>query len=330
MLSLLQCLTVFPDQVHDGGMSTATLVPIKSTPRQSPSGSYGRGASHLSSPGKCERLYAFRHVHKISPKFSPDYMLLGTLVHTHLAYHYQDVIQKTGQGIDLNPEWYSTPKDKALAYDASGRPDLIEESNMIYEAYADWYSADYWRPLAAEFEFVATVKELDPDGSGPEDGMEIVAKVDLFYEENGENYICDHKTKQPRWGSQRLPEWSDEDFLLSWQVLLYTRIVRVHCRREGIKPPKGFSIQRVLRSLPFDSDRHVLRIPGEAYAQTPRTARMLARREYDLLKRLDKGEPVVPNFSACGGFFGCDYQSLCAAGPLERQQLLKTMYVRNQ
>ena len=295
--------------------------------RLSPSGAGTRGASQLSSANKCERLFSLAYYHKLTTKFEPDYRLLGTLIHTRLAYHYAAQLEEP-------PDWFSIPVEDALAHDGAGqRPDLLETSDRVMRMYLERWSPDPWKAKAVEYEFTASVKELDPDGVAihpGEDDEKITAKVDLYVESNGQDWIVDHKTKRLAWNAKRLPDWEPKEFQLSWQVLLYLNVVRAHCRREGLRQPAGFMIQRVTRELPFDSDRNVVPIPQEPYAMAPKTARMLIQNELRVRNKIQSNLPLVPNFGACNGIFGCDFQKLCAAGPKARPGIIRNAYKKKE
>ena len=179
-----------------------------------------------------------------------------------------------------------------------------------------------------------------------EDELEVTAKVDLLVEESdGSHWIVDHKTKILMWSSEQLPEWNEDEFTLSWQVLLYLTVARLHHQRAAkeaaaagkpapFKSPKGFIVQRIARRLPLDHDTHKIRIPPEPYNQIGRVVRMKARKELKLMKRMEQGKPLLPNYAACGGggwdtgIFTCDFHALCSAGKADRAGLLENLYFR--
>lgn len=270
----------------------------------------------------------------LEPKIEPDYRLLGTLVHTRLAFHYAAMLDK-------RPDWYAHGLDAALAKDAKGRLDLVSKSENIYEAYCDWWvGQDTWQPLAVEEEFSATLQEIDPDYEQdpndpddiPEPGEDdelVTAKLDLMVRSNGTSWVVDHKTKSHGWGrTGRMEDWHDEDFMMSWQVHLYLHVTRLACRRMGWDEPQGFIIQRLTRKLPFDSDRTVVPVPQLAHAEVPRMVRHLVREELKVRRRVAAGFKPVPNYASCVGAFGpCDFFPLCSANSEKsRNRLLGQMF----
>jgi hypothetical protein len=255
--------------------------------------------------------------------------LLGTIIHTYLAYHYAARMEDP-------PQWFrDVPLESALLHDAENRPGLIDDGRRIYNEYKEHYaySEDEWIPRAVEHEFFTTVNELDPhyveDPRDPkmpgEDAMKVGAKLDLVVEmrHNGALWIADHKSKGEKWMvPESLPDWDESDFDLHWQSLLYTNIARKHF------PIRGFIVQRIKRTLPFDHDRTALNLSKAAYTEIPRTVRFLVREELRTLEKIEQGRPLVPNFAACGGKFGCEFKPLCKAGKHERKMLFETMYKR--
>lgn len=316
-LDVLAALTSGLGTEHVGWMSD----PI----RLSPSGAGTRGASQLAAAHKCERQFLLRYNKGLEVLHEPEHRLMGTLIHTRLAYHY-------AARMDSPPAWASRPVEEALIHDGGGgRPDLMALSQRIYQMYADRWAADPWTPLFVEHEFSAALKEIDPGGVEEEEGEDdivITAKLDLYVRSNGRNWIVDHKTKRLLWNSTRLPDWNPLEFQLSWQCLLYTHIVRAHCKREGMEQPAGFMIQRLSRELPFDCDRNVVMLPQMAYQEAPQSARLLVRNELRLRKKIKLQEKLVPNYSVCQSGFGCDFTRLCAAGPKARPGVLTSFYKR--
>lgn len=271
----------------------------------------------------------------LETRIEPDYRLLGTLLHTRLAFHYAEKMAE-------KPQWYAHGVEAALTKDAKGRIDLIERSDMIYEAYQDWWMGrDNWIPLAVEQEFTATLKEIDPnyepDPNDPDDKPEpgeddevITAKLDLLVKSNGRTWIVDHKTKSHGWGrTDRLEDWADEDYSMSWQVHLYLLVTRLACRRMGWQEPDGFIIQRLTRKLPFDSDRNVVPVPTMAHQDIPRMVRHLLREEVKLRRRIGEGHKPVPNYASCAGQWACDFLPLCSADTeRSRTRLLNQLYTK--
>jgi hypothetical protein len=296
-------------------MLDATFAATPEKLSASPSGASRHGSHQMASAITCERLYALRYIHGIveSPTTEPPWRLTGTLVHLVLSYHYALQLP--------NPPAWATERtlDEALAAEGRGRFENIRTAREVYEYYKQHCAAgDTWRPFLVEHELSATIGELDPDGKSANpavDSTVVTAKCDLIAELNGELWIVDHKCSSGGWGaarSGRLERWKDDgEYLMSWQAMLYLHIVRL---RLAPRPVRGFVIQRIKRTAPYDVDRNPLRIPRRAYQQVPRSARQMVEREFVIRENLAKGIAPLANYAACMGRYGpCSYRNLCAA-----------------
>jgi hypothetical protein len=321
-LDLEWLLTWHGRRGENRGVSIASTNPIAPSDlvRLSPSGPGKHGASHLASPEKCERLYVLRFVKKIIPRWNADHLTLCTLIHSRLAYHY--AAQLEGE----KPGWFSIPLDQALSHDAGGRPDLIEQSRMVFE---EWKLLPHepWKILAVEHEFTATVAELDPQPV-PEPGIDEVvlsAKLDLLIEDlEGGIWIVDHKTKVVQWSTDELADWDDNEFSLSWQLHLYKRIVK-----QTLPHIRGAVIHRLTRDVPVKRDMNIVDLPAEMYAEVPALVRRLVRKARGIRQGMAEGRKPEPNglaTGACGGKFPCDYAPLCKAGRELRDIILDQDY----
>ena len=258
----------------------------------------------------------------MSPR-EKDFQLRGTLIHLALAYYY-------GSKLNPRPKWFEE-RDLFSALDERGRgcPDGIQCAKENLELYMQAYANDVWKPLHVEEEFAATLGELDPGGPFPEIDDEIVTcRPDLVVEAGGSAWVVDYKTAGKVWRRDgKLDRWKDDGaFALDWQVLVNLTIVRKRLAR----PVKGFVVERLKREAPYDFDRHVLRIPGWAYEQTPRELRLAVKSEIDIVDALNKGILPSPSFHLCYGRYGpCDYRPICQSDSREQAlRVMNTEYVR--
>jgi hypothetical protein len=310
-------------------MSLATALPLtpdRATTSQQHGGASQRGPHRLASTA-CERLWALRTVYGIAAKTEPPTRLMGTLIHTCLAYHFAEMMTTP-------PQWArDRTLSDALSQDGEGAPELIRAANDVYAAYRQRFAGDVWLPIAVEEEFAASIGELDPDGPDRTLDHEIVTcRADLVVESNGDLWIVDHKSTGGTYGD-RLPAWKDDgEYKLSWQIMMNLQILRAprNVERLGGRTVRGFIIQRIKQRTPFDFDRHVVQVPSKAYASVPRAARELVRAERNILDKIDRGEAPLPNFSMCYGRYGaCDLFPLCSASTdAEAHMVMDTQFVQ--
>lgn len=284
------------------------------------SGASSRGSHQLACARECPLRYAFRYHLRLRPRIEPPFRLAGTLVHTHLAYHY-------AEQLDDPSDWFLTQTlDEALAQDGAGNPAALREATEVAEAYKHRWAGEPLRPHSVEDEYRATIGELDPGGPDPElDDEYISCKTDLVAEINGDRWVVDHKTQAGDHRTGRLRHWRDDgEYRINWQVLVNLMILR-----KRIGPIRGFVINRVKRVAPFDFDRHPLPIPVLAYQNAPRTARNYVRAELAIKKQIAAGDKPEAVYSACYGRYGhCDYVDVCAASSREEQtEILETQFL---
>ena len=305
-------------------MVASSAVPEAMT--ESPSGASTRGSHQLSAVMTCELLWFYYYMAKVRPRGQRDNMVLGTLVHLFLAYHY--AVRLPG---GARPTWFAARPDleAALIEDSEGRLDLVKEARDMYAAYCLNYAADPWTPVAVEEEFRATVGELDPGGPDPTLDDEVVScRTDLVVEMNGLTWIVDHKTAAPDRRSGRLYAWNGcADWKLNLQVLQNLLILR---KRMPERFVHSFSINRIKKERPFNGfERNTVDVPAMAYQIAPKLIREAVRRERDLRRRIEAGGDPVSNFGSCYGRFGpCSFFDLCTAHSEDQQnQLFSKLYV---
>jgi hypothetical protein len=237
--------------------------------------------------------------------------------------------------------WYEKSLQQALEEKGRGVPAEIQAAKEMLMAYREWYPdvADPWVPRYLEEEFKATVGELDPGGPDSSLDDEVIscrpdAIVEQFDSMLNTNvlWIIDYKTRGKSWGknSDKLESWSDEnEFKLDWQVLYNLQIVR---KRLAPRIVAGFVIQRLKREAPYDFDRHVLVVPGSAYAEAPRAARGFVAAEREIKRRVAAGVKPVPSFLGCWGRYGpCDYRDICAAPTKQRaNEIMHERFVKEE
>jgi len=280
------------------------------------SGSSARGSHRLAAALTCERLWALRYHMYIRPKAQKSYQLLGTLVHTILAYWFA---QKT----ETAPAWLVEQPDVevALLEDGKGYPDLIRQAKEIGEWCKHRYAAEHWHPLYVEEEFRSTLGRIIGAACPPDLVDEVITcRNDLVVVWNGEAWIVDHKTSRGS-NSGRLAKWKEDgDFGLSFQGCQNLHICRNQDELPINYPLRGFAINRIKRTLPYDGDRHALRPPELAYNDSKMMMVEAVRREAQIIEKINVGGKPTPKYAACEGRYGkCDYFNVCAARSKEQQ-----------
>lgn len=290
------------------------------------SASSTRGSHQLMAASACDRNFALRYIARLRIVHEPPYRLIGTLVHTCLAHHYASMMESP-------PGWYKPGQvDAWLESQGNGQPDAVRTAKEVFLYYKNQTAGDSWSPLFVEHEFSASIGELDPDGPWPELNDERVScGTDLVVMANGLTWIVDHKCSSGGWNKERLDRWQDDgEYKMSFQAMMNLHILRKRLPEMGYDAPRGFIIQRVKRKPPFDFDRNVIQIPTLAYADAPRSARYLLKREMDIRQMVKDGIKPPPNFSHCWHRYGkCDYWNVCSADSDTRKNMvLNTDFAR--
>ncbi len=285
------------------------------------SGASSRGSHQLTTASGCDRFYAFRYIARLRPRQEPGFRLVGTLVHTALAYHYAAKLAP-----DRRPSWFKglDKLEAELARQSNGQTDQLQTALEVYTYYRNVTASEPITPLFVEEEFSATVGELDPLPADVKDALaaeRVTCRTDLVAMMNGKVYIIDHKCMSGGWNSDRLSRWDDDgEYKLSFQAMVNMVILAKRLPERGYPAPTGFVIQRIKRKPPFDFDRNVISLPAPALTAAPQSIRHLVTREQAIRSTVQLGQKPAPNFSLCWGRYGrCDYHAVCGA-PTETDQ----------
>lgn len=310
-------------------------------------GASSRGSHRLSDISNCQRKWWFRYVQRVVARGEPEFRLMGTLIHSAVAFHYASMMLP-----ELQPDWFKAkPLYQELLDQARGNAVLADRAFEIGEQYIEYWrlrGCD-WVPFSVEQEYSASIGTIDPDGEDEPaftldvldatgkprqltfptlNDERITCRTDLIVQRssNGTMWAVDHKSKNPEFHADRFGKVNPNgEFALDWQVLVNLMILRANDL-----PVRGFIIQRIKRDPPFDCHRQVLNVPGLAYEQAPRLARNQVRLEREQYRSLAAGKTPIPNFFNCFGRFGaCDYRPICSAEDADEQRgILNANYVR--
>lgn len=301
-------------------------------------GASRRGSHKLADNGGCEVKWYWSHFNNIRAKAgSKEYADFGTLVHTGLAYHYASKLPEP-------PPWMAKQPDvnKALEEDSLGRMDWLTRAHEIMDAYRFEYAGEAVEPVMVEEELSCTVGVFDPEGDDePAEDIEYVdpltketkvwhiptlndeiltGRIDIIVKMGGHNWVWDHKTGGAgKKDNTRLPiidpRWPDYTYI--WQTMYNLRLVRHHM------PARGYMLNRVKRTSPYDFKRDQIDIPDRMYEKVPRIARAMVRNERAILKKclLAPGTLEAHPWE-CKKGFECDYVKVCFAETVEMRNLV--------
>lgn len=300
----------------------------------SPSGPGDLGSSALLAAGVCPFLFGMRYIAGLVPAPEMNHLyedrLRGSLVHAGIAYHYAARMPNP-------PKWFHerTLEEEWLNL-AKGQPLLIDQARRTTDFYNEYCRFERWEPLAVEHQFKATVKEIDPEGSGPEDDVIVSAKLDLVPRTSPDTVsIVDHKSTTKKTRDGRLWGWSPQNnfYVYSAATLTYFQVGQIDIPRQLDCPaPEVFIIQRVLSIEPFDVDRNTLDISPVALADNRRAVRVRARaaqqhidtvKEHGMRALVKMREPLCRTGSS-----RCDYASICfASNAVDSERALREDFV---
>lgn len=288
-------------------------------------GASRRGSHRLAAAMTCERLWALRYLKGIVPKAQKNFQLLGTLIHTHVAYWF-------AEKLDEKPKWYyEKTLEEAILDDGEGYPDLMRTAEEASAAFQHHYASEPWHPYSVEEEYVTTVGAINPNAPDEIKDEQLTCRVDLLAVWNGEIWCVDHKTQSGQSSTGRLAKWkSDGQFGLNWQVFQNLWILRT--QEPALPyPVRGFAINRIKRSAPYDFDRHALQPPELAYNDAPIMITAAVQRERDIQEKILAGGKPTPNYAACHGRYGkCDYHDVCSARSKDAQARIIEMEFMNR
>lgn len=122
-------------------------------------GASKRGSHHLADNGGCEVRWDYAFNKRVGPKKGSWYADFGTMIHTVLAYHYVQFIER-------KPQWFLDHPNEmaAIEEDSLGKPAWLRTALEFREWYRNHEAGDPLVPLYIEETFEATVREVDPTG----------------------------------------------------------------------------------------------------------------------------------------------------------------------
>ena len=295
-----------------------------------PGGASKRGSHRLAETAVCPRKWYFHNALKLVPKSTPDYYMVGTLVHLCLAYHY-------GPQCKLRPAWLKEATlDEALNKTGRGYPQQIALAKEIYEAYVDYWAGhdSGWEPFGVEEEFTATLgqirKLVNPKaGAQPLDNEVVSSRLDLLVKMNGRVWAVDYKTTAGGGfgSSKRLPTWNPEgEYAVHFQFMLQTAILRVNFGSEF----GGVIVERILKKPPFDFDRSVAPIQRRMFNELPDILARLCAAERSIAMQTYEAhgagedmtlwKPTGNPWNCWGWGHPCEYRPICIAETNEQER----------
>lgn len=294
------------------------------------SGASARGSHQLSDALTCEQKWTYRYGLGIRPRYSKDFQVIGTLVHTRLAYYLASLLS-------VQPEWAKRPIEDQLAEDGQGWPLLIAQSADVAQFVIRSLEMRQYPivPAAVEHEWRATLGDiaetygLDPD---PVTRDEVVtSRSDVtIWEPDGSLSILDHKcVGAGNRSTGRLGVWHPEQYQAGLQPFLNVMLARTQMRKTQGPVVRHFKIHRIKRTAPYDRDINFVALPDQAFVRAFRMCEQAVQREQEMQKRIADGAVARVNLSACNGRYGlCDYYGACMAGsPDIRESVLSEGFI---
>jgi PD-(D/E)XK nuclease superfamily len=171
--------------------------------------SSGRGWSSVSTFQRCPYAWNRRYRAKKKPWFlieSPA-LAIGTLIHTFLASHYEQMI---------DPEY---PLSAATIYEVTkhfANPEFVEEAWRVFSAYRMYYSLEVIQPLAIEY-------DLKDPRTGESCRFDLIAYFpETIADRRAGTYILEHKSTS-RFDSDTVEGWGNDGEVIG-QVALWKRL----------------------------------------------------------------------------------------------------------
>lgn len=267
----------------------------------------------------CERQYAFRYYKGLRLAGDKPWRMIGTLMHSALAYHY-------GQMCPNVPDWLERLRDRKMSMrdvieeEGKGNPQAVSLIlDQVFPAYLRRYAGEPMSPIFVEEEFVATLGEIDPRPDRPLrelDDEVITCRTDLVSLTNGASVIVDHKCTSGDKGYDRLLPFPMDggQYRLGLQVIQNLLILGVRLPERGYPAPQEFLINQIKRKAPFDFQRGSTKTSMLTLNEARTAIREYVARELEIRDKLTAGRKALPNFAACHTPWGpCDYADVCGA-----------------
>lgn len=289
--------------------------------RVTPSGRSALGSHLLAAVRACNRYYGLKYVEGFTPIVEPPHRLIGTVIHTLLAYKY-------AEQLSVKPDWCSIPVQDAILQLVPNRTSaLLDNAIKCFETYEGYFQGEALEPVSIEEQYGATVKEIDPDsGMWPElDDIVVTCRTDFVFRSNATARIIDIKCSAGNDQTQRLETWNpDGEYALNLQVFMNLLIVRLRLK----EIVDGFFVRRIKRKRPFDFDTQECNSNTVAYEDARLAIRYMVREKVLADEAIALGMKPQPNFAACYGRFGpCDFAPLCRARTrIEQADILEKHY----
>ena len=275
-----------------------------------PGGASSRGPHRLADAMLCERKWRWRYLEGFDAKEEPPYRRIGTAFHLCASYYW-------ASQLTVRPAWFAeTPLREALVEAVQGDSEMLARVTGMFTAWRRYMTAYPRKPVAVEEELFLKLPN----------GEIVTCRVDLIAEENGWIWVYDIKTTaRGGWGSEgaseRLPRWQENGpYALDWQSLIVLRAARA---KFGADRVRGYMLDRVKQTEPFDFDTPIVDVPLEPYEEAVETAMLACAREHEHRTNAFAGKYPVGNFAGCyHGGAACDYRYVCRSPRAARVQLL--------
>ena len=173
--------------------------------------------SQLSSYRSCPRKWFFSHVEDLQPEFTSAALVFGSAIHTAAQHHYEQALAGvTTTPLELVDVYHQAWKDEQRERDIPIRFNKTENEDDLHATAEKMIESFLASTLATpDGDLIAIEETLT--GQVHEDLPDLVARIDVVWQDDSSTHLMDLKTSKSRWSEAKVRESADQ--LLLYQLL---------------------------------------------------------------------------------------------------------------
>jgi len=173
--------------------------------------------SQLYSYRSCPRKWFFSHVESVEPEFVSAALVFGSAIHSAAQRHYEQALAGvTTTPVELVEVYHQSWKDEQRDRDIPVRFNKTEGEDELHATAEKMIGAFMTSELAKpEGNLIAIEETLT--GQVHEDFPDLVAWIDVVWQDDSSTHLMDLKTSRSRWSEAKVRESADQ--LLLYQLL---------------------------------------------------------------------------------------------------------------
>ncbi len=271
--------------------------------------------SSLSTFRDCPRLYRYKYIDMLVPDKTSESLSLGLLGHNAMEIYYKDGLPAA---LEMLTNFDADDQDKVLR---------IGKVKALLNGYvANYGLQDFDKVLEVETEF--KIPMVNPETGHKSNKVELVGKIDLIAEKNGENWLIDHKFKGTVGERDFWSINSQMDLYLNAFKEKYNckgiiwNIIRTPSIRQTQKETLEQYLERLGEDVKIRPEFYYTRFVMPRWDEDIKESMQDIWDVHDHLLRVARTGKFYRNTSCCHKFGTCQFLPLCANG-LDKDSFVK-------